>query len=63
MTRRDPAAKLTIMVGESDQAHHHRVYTEIVHRELEIEGPVIVEPGESIGYAGRSASSTGDDHP
>jgi len=26
------AMRLTIMVGESDQAHHHPVYTEIVHR-------------------------------
>jgi PII-like signaling protein len=26
------AVRLTIMVGESDQAHHHPVYTEIVHR-------------------------------
>jgi PII-like signaling protein len=32
MTLRGPAARLTIMVGESDQAHHHPIYTEIVHR-------------------------------
>jgi PII-like signaling protein len=32
MTLRGPAARLTIMVGESDQAHHRPVYTEIVHR-------------------------------
>ena len=32
MTLRGPAMRLTIMVGESDQAHHHPVYTEIVHR-------------------------------
>ena len=32
MTLRGPATRLTIMVGESDQAHHHPVYTEIVHR-------------------------------
>jgi hypothetical protein len=32
MTLRGPATRLTIMVGEADQAHHHPVYTEIVHR-------------------------------
>jgi PII-like signaling protein len=26
------ATRLTIMVGESDQAHHRPIYTEIVHR-------------------------------
>jgi uncharacterized protein len=32
MTLSRPATRLTIMVGESDQAHHHPLYTEIVHR-------------------------------
>lgn len=32
MTLLGPATRLTIMVGESDQAHHHPVYTEIVRR-------------------------------
>lgn len=32
MTLRGPATRLTVMVGESDQAGHHPVYTEIVHR-------------------------------
>ena len=32
MTLRGTAARLTILVSESDQAHHHPVYTEIVHR-------------------------------
>ncbi len=32
MTLRGSASRLTIMVGESDQAGHHPVYTEIVHR-------------------------------
>ncbi|WP_457205240.1 DUF190 domain-containing protein [Nocardioides sp. P5_C9_2] len=32
MTLRGPATRLTIMLGESDQTHHHPVYTEIVHR-------------------------------
>lgn len=27
-----PALRLSIFVGESDQWHHHAVYTEIVHR-------------------------------
>jgi PII-like signaling protein len=27
-----PALRLTIFVGESDQWHHHPVYTEIIHR-------------------------------
>jgi len=27
-----PARRLTIFVGESDQFHHHPVYSEIVHR-------------------------------
>ena len=27
-----PALRLTVFVGESDQWHHHPVYTEIVHR-------------------------------
>lgn len=32
MTAEGPATRLTIPVGESDQTHHHPVYTEIVHR-------------------------------
>ena len=32
MTLQGPATRLTVMVGESDQAHHRPVYTEIVHR-------------------------------
>jgi PII-like signaling protein len=32
MTLRGPATRLTIMVGESDQAHHRPLYAEIVHR-------------------------------
>lgn len=32
MTLRGPATRLTVMVGESDQAHHRPLYTEIVHR-------------------------------
>jgi len=32
MTLRGPATRLTIMLGESDQTHHHPAYTEIVHR-------------------------------
>ncbi len=32
MTLRGPATRLTIMLGESDQAHHRPAYTEIVHR-------------------------------
>ncbi len=32
MTLQGHATRLTIMVGESDQAHHHPVYTDIVHR-------------------------------
>jgi uncharacterized protein len=27
-----PARRLTIFVGESDQYHHHPIYSEIVHR-------------------------------
>lgn len=27
-----PSMRLTIFIGESDQWHHHPVYTEIVHR-------------------------------
>ena len=27
-----PARRLTIFVGESDQFHHHAIYSEIVHR-------------------------------
>jgi PII-like signaling protein len=27
-----PARRLTIFIGESDQYHHHPLYTEIVHR-------------------------------
>ena len=29
-----PAMRLTVFVGESDQWHHHPVYTEIVHLSL-----------------------------
>jgi PII-like signaling protein len=32
MTLQGPATRLTIMLGESDQTHHHPAYTEIVHR-------------------------------
>lgn len=32
MTLRGSATRLTVMVGEFDQAGHHPVYTEIVHR-------------------------------
>lgn len=32
MTLRGAATRLTVMVGDSDQTHHHPVYTEIVHR-------------------------------
>lgn len=32
MTLQGTAARLTVLVNESDQAHHHPVYTEIVHR-------------------------------
>lgn len=27
-----PATRLTVLVGESDQWHHHPVFTEVVHR-------------------------------
>lgn len=32
MQQNSQASRLTIFVGESDQWHHHPVYTEIVHR-------------------------------
>lgn len=32
MTLRGEATRLTVLVKESDQWHHHPVYTEIVHR-------------------------------
>ncbi|PID96463.1 MAG: hypothetical protein CSA84_04840 [Actinomycetales bacterium] len=32
MTLLGPATRLTVIVGESDQAHHRPLYTEIVHR-------------------------------
>ncbi|MDA8436184.1 MAG: DUF190 domain-containing protein [Actinomycetales bacterium] len=32
MTLRGTATRLTIFIGETDQWHHHPVYTEIVHR-------------------------------
>ena len=32
MKLQGPAMRLTIFIGESDQWHHHPVYTEIVHR-------------------------------
>lgn len=32
MTLDGPATRLTVLVGESDQAHHRPVYAEIVHR-------------------------------
>ena len=31
-TIKGPALRLTVIVGESQQWHHHPVYTEIVHR-------------------------------
>jgi len=32
MTLDGPAVRLTVLVGESDHAHHHPVYYEVVHR-------------------------------
>lgn len=32
MKLQGPARRLTVFLGESDQWHHHPVYTEIVHR-------------------------------
>jgi PII-like signaling protein len=32
MTLEGTATRLTIFIGETDQWHHHPVYTEIVHR-------------------------------
>lgn len=32
MKLQGPAMRLTVFLGESDQWHHHPVYTEIVHR-------------------------------
>ncbi len=32
MTLQGTATRLTILLGEADQWHHHPVYTEIVHR-------------------------------
>ncbi len=32
MTLRGSATRLTIFIGETDQWHHHPLYTEIVHR-------------------------------
>ena len=32
MKLQGPAMRLTIFLGESDQWHHHPVYTEVVHR-------------------------------
>jgi PII-like signaling protein len=32
VTLRGRATRLTILVGESDQAHHRPVYSEVVHR-------------------------------
>jgi len=32
MTLQGRAARLTILIGEGDQAHHRPLYTEIVHR-------------------------------
>lgn len=32
MKLQGPALRVTVFVGESDQWHHHPVYTEIVHR-------------------------------
>jgi len=32
MTLHGPALRLTVLVGESDHAHHHPVYAEVVHR-------------------------------
>lgn len=32
MNLQGPALRLTVLVGETDQAHHRPLYTEIVHR-------------------------------
>jgi PII-like signaling protein len=46
-----PARRLTIFIGESDQYHHHPLYTEIVHRahQAGIAGATVMRGIEGFG--------------
>lgn len=49
------ATRLTIFVGESDQWHHHPIYTEIVHRAQRagLAGATVLRGVEGFGVSAR----------
>jgi PII-like signaling protein len=50
-----PARRLTIFIGESDQYHHHPLYTEIVHRahQAGLAGATVLRGIEGFGASSR----------
>ncbi len=53
------ALRLTIFVGESDQWHHHPLYTEIVHRahRARLAGATVLHGVEGYGASSRIHTS------
>jgi PII-like signaling protein len=50
-----PARRLTIFIGESDQYHHHPLYTEIAHRahQAGLAGATVLRGIEGFGASSR----------
>lgn len=59
MTLQGPTARLTILVGESDQVHHRPVYTELVHRahQAGLAGASVFRGVEGFGRSNRIHTS------
>jgi len=55
MKLQGPSMRLTIFVGETDQWHHHPVYTEIVHRahKAGLAGASVMRGIEGFGASSR----------
>ena len=55
MKLQGPSMRLTIFIGETDQWHHHPVYTEIVHRahKAGLAGASVMRGIEGFGASSR----------